>query len=339
VHGDPVNNIDPSGHAIAAPDAGTRSSSNTTAQRNNEINKAINNVLGSINKSMGTKLTNNPAPSSSLKSDLESRVYTSISIPSGGAGRVLNDALALARDASAKVQAGNIERIGVAGLSMATVLGDKLQITLKNALAVNRQFCSGNMQKVNSKGKTYTEMSLAEYNYKQNLKLEQPTSYIQGQNSVSEFKMGHTTSDRSGCGWVAIYNAFVAMGDYVKPADLIYYIEKNDGLRFKGHGGVKSSTLNAFLKEKGYASKVSTGLSTSLDDAIHECRVLILEYAWFRGTNMGMHYVAIKYNKLKNRFFIYNEYNNSTAPNDYLSIDEWFSSGAGKILISVIRIY
>jgi hypothetical protein len=143
-----VNNIDPSGHAIAAPDAGTRSKTNTTNKKTEETKKYTNASLGALGKNMGAKFTNGPAPTSFGG---ENQAYSNYT-PSGGAGSVLNDALALARDASAKVQKGNIERIGAAGVSTATVLGDKLQITLKNALAVNRQFCSGNLGKTAGKG-------------------------------------------------------------------------------------------------------------------------------------------------------------------------------------------
>ena len=160
-------------------------------------------------------------------------------------------------------------------------------------------------------------------NYDHNKKQNQlgPGMYINGQGSYGHFKYGAYESDYNGCGWIAIYNALIAMGLYVPPADIIYWLETNNGLIAKGLFGTKMLAIKAFLQGQGLSVQ-SKGNDSNLDETIKNVGAFVLEYAFA----VGVHFVTIRYNQADNLYYIYNENNSISHAQPESSIEQWMKN-------------
>ena len=158
------------------------------------------------------------------------------------------------------------------------------------------------------------------------------TGYINGQGvgDAAKMRMGVATADHNGCGWIATYNAFVALGSPMDPALIISVLELNGGTIAFGALGVNAVAIRDIFVSLGYKTDMMTPLS-SLDDRIKASKVAILEYAH----SQGAHYVAIEYKN--GMFYVYNENNSKTTETPVASIDVWLPT-QGIAAVSLITI-
>ena len=168
----------------------------------------------------------------------------------------------------------------------------------------------------------------AKSNYEHNKQQNQPGpgQYINGQGSYGHFKYGAYASDYNGCGWIAIYNALIAMELYLSPADIIYWLEANKKLFVAGMFGTKVSAIKAFLKAPGLSVQKKRG-SKNLDEIIKASGVFVLEYFYTKKTFpfAGMHFVTIRYNQANQKYYIYNLYSNRFVPDISVSVNQWLA--------------
>ena len=130
------------------------------------------------------------------------------------------------------------------------------------------------------------------------------------------------------CGWVAAYNALFAIDNKKSPADIIQYIESNDGLILDGVFGVNPAIYDRLFKRFGEISE-TTYTPTNLDETAKKGRTAILCYFNDKDDiSKGAHYINITWNG--------NEYEAHNAPEkQFNSIDEFLRK---RIFISLTTI-
>jgi hypothetical protein len=107
---------------------------------------------------------------------------------------------------------------------------------------------------------------VSQTNYLHNLSLEFEEGLITKQHSgfAAEVQMGITRSgDSNACGWIAAYNAFFAIGKTVPPAEIIKFIEDNNGLNVRGIFGTNPLIFDRLFSEYGV-----TTTTTIFEDAV-----------------------------------------------------------------------
>ena len=218
----------------------------------------------------------------------------------------------------------------------------KLDMQVKEIKSyINRVFCSADVVRANSGNRSsmpWYARDRAKANYEHNAKLTKygPGQFIHAQSDLANYKMGDTTSDKMGCGWVATYNALIILGTYATPANLIYEFE------MKGlvGGGILASQVKQYFNEHGYSVKSHMILNSNLDSLIRGCRVMILAFGWYNLSKLeyGFHMVAITYDSNKGKFLIYNETGyNLSGPKEEASMDVWWAR-TGSVYITSMTI-
>jgi len=107
---------------------------------------------------------------------------------------------------------------------------------------------------------------LSRENYEHNLNLEFDGEPITLQHSgvAAEARMGFAPVGSNACGWIAAYNAFLAIGLNVRPAEIINFIENNNGLNAQGAFGTNPLVFDRLFREYGMATT-----TTIFEDAVH----------------------------------------------------------------------
>ena len=130
---------------------------------------------------------------------------------------------------------------------------------------------------------------------------------------TSNLRMGHVLQGSSisanACGWIAAYNAFVTIGQFVHPAEIIRFIERNNGLILDGRWGTSPRIYRPLFNR--WRVRTTTILREpanllTLETRARSARAAILCY-WNRGgiTN-GAHYVTIRWNEDANNYTMWN---------------------------------
>ena len=109
----------------------------------------------------------------------------------------------------------------------------------------------------------------------------------------------------NGCGWVAVYNALIRLGDPKHPAEIVRYFEEIGGTVLDGVFGTHPNAIESYFKNLGYNVRHSLfpQLTANIDEVIKTSHVGILAYAHVNAA----HYVMIEYNEDLNGFIIYND--------------------------------
>jgi tetratricopeptide (TPR) repeat protein len=109
----------------------------------------------------------------------------------------------------------------------------------------------------------------------------------------------------NGCGWIAAYNALIALGAPVHPAEIVYHFETNRGTVLDGVLGTFPHAIERFLRDSGF--QVNHTLfprgSLDIDEAVRSSRVAILAY-----THTGAaHFITIVYEPNESVFLVFND--------------------------------
>ena len=153
-------------------------------------------------------------------------------------------------------------------------------------------------------------------------------SYIfgQGHGNAAKLRMGLFTGDYNGCGWVATFNAFKALGDkYIQPNNIISYFE-TWGCILQGAFGVLPDAIADYFRLLGYKYVDEYYFPDNMDSIIKDYRAAVLFYAH----SSACHYIMVRY--YNNAFYVYNEYNKDRTYKVWSSINKKFEEKNYKIL-------
>ena len=176
-------------------------------------------------------------------------------------------------------------------------------------------------------------------NYEHNSKISFE-GYIHNQDNppASEVRMGVALFESNACGWVAAYNAFLSMGIYIHPADIVNYIETTpNGLIANGAFGTNPFVFDKIFKTLGMETtttlfkdaldmvpgisaktrlilQLPTAPAVDLDKLAKQGRTVIITY-FNDKTNIGKgaHYVNITWNEKTGVYEAYNTTNQNIA--------------------------
>jgi len=141
--------------------------------------------------------------------------------------------------------------------------------------------------------------------------------------------MGFAPISSNACGWVAAYNAFIAAGMFVHPADIVRYIESNDGLILDGIFGTNPAIYGMLFGEYGLESTTTFRSASGLDAMAQSGTTAVLCYLH----DSGAHFITIKWNEEKGHYDVWN------GPDDnepFSSIDDFLNTpGKNRAFISL----
>ena len=109
----------------------------------------------------------------------------------------------------------------------------------------------------------------------------------------------------NGCGWVAVYNALILLGNPKHPAEIVMYFETTGGTVFGGVFGTYPNAIESYLASLGYNVKhtLFPKLTVNIDDVARASRVIILAYAH----KSAAHYATVEYREDIDKFIVYND--------------------------------
>lgn len=135
----------------------------------------------------------------------------------------------------------------------------------------------------------------------------------QGEIPKAQWRYGLSSSARTGCGWIAVYNALVLLGEDPEPEALIRSLERQLPL-LQGTFGTLCLGPAILLKKMGYP--VFTTSDVSRFDALCKTgNAAILFYYWRKGLKLGAHFTALRWDGT--HFVGCNTYKNSRGLDDY----------------------
>jgi tetratricopeptide (TPR) repeat protein len=109
----------------------------------------------------------------------------------------------------------------------------------------------------------------------------------------------------NGCGWIAAYNALIALGEPAHPAEIVYHFETNRGTVLDGVLGTFPHAIERFLRDSGF--DVNHTLfprgSLDIDEVIGSSRVAILAYTH----TSAAHFITIVYEPSESVFIVFND--------------------------------
>lgn len=138
---------------------------------------------------------------------------------------------------------------------------------------------------------------------------------IYNQNRIprEQWRYGLRASAKTGCGWIALYNALILMGEKPDAETLIHSLERQVPL-IHGNAGTLLFGPGLLLKKWGYPLRV-TALVSQFDELCRTSDAGILFYYWRSGLRFGSHFVAVHHTP--RGFWGYNTYSNSAGPDFY----------------------
>jgi hypothetical protein len=200
------------------------------------------------------------------------------------------------------------------------------------------------------------------HNYEDNRRIRFPEGFITDQNSdaVRQVRMGLpmelvdlipmlTPASQSqfrpgynSCGWIAAYNALLTVDAAQQPAEIVRWLEGNDGLIADGLFGVNPLAFDRLFADYGIKSHTVTTATKgkrSLDDIVRNGSTAILGY-WNDYGNKnpfdGAHYISVTWDRDTGKFIAHNA-PEAWANNSY-SIDDFIKNRtAGLISLTVLR--
>jgi len=130
---------------------------------------------------------------------------------------------------------------------------------------------------------------------------------------------GGNLSDNA-CGWVAAYNAFIELGRFVHPADIIRFIERNNGLILDGLLGTNLMIYTRLFSNWNLRASIITR-ELNLDHHARRARTAILCYWNPNAPWRGAHYITITWDDEDNEYRAWNVFGNDTSSRLYSSIE------------------
>jgi len=109
----------------------------------------------------------------------------------------------------------------------------------------------------------------------------------------------------NGCGWVAVYNSLILLGNPKHPAEIVKHFEESGGTVWGGVFGTYPNAIEDYLKSLGYSVNhtLFPQLTKDIDEEIRNSRVSILAYAH----TSAAHYITIEYSEDEDIFIVYND--------------------------------
>ena len=166
-------------------------------------------------------------------------------------------------------------------------------------------------------------------NYKHNKEAQKNVSsspFLEKQEEYTNIKIGFYTSDYSGCGWIAAYNAMILLGHQQQIADVVKYFDGAFRTILFGMFGVAPHAITGYFRSMGFSVSANVFFFVKprdIDERSMISRACILLYAH----NRGAHYVALKWEGEQYR--IYNAGDNNTA----IDIDGFLRSVGGTFMM------
>lgn len=138
---------------------------------------------------------------------------------------------------------------------------------------------------------------------------------IYNQNDIPrrQWRYGLRSSAKTGCGWVAAYNAMTLLGRAVDIPRLIRQFEHQFPL-VHGNAGTFIASPALLLKRYGFQTRMLSGRK-QFDTFAKEYPVCILFYYWRDKWRVGSHFVCLRWDG--SEFIGYNTFKNSTGPDHY----------------------
>lgn len=158
--------------------------------------------------------------------------------------------------------------------------------------------------------------------------------YNQTEIPREQWRYGFRSSAKTGCGWIATYNALRLMGYRAEPEALIRCYERMLPLI---HGNTGTTTFAPALCFKKWGFPVELVFRRDrFDEAAKNADVCILFYHWKRKWKLGAHFVAMHHTP--EGFVGYNTFTNSTGEDRYgESLEAWLKKRKyfGTVLIAI----
>lgn len=158
--------------------------------------------------------------------------------------------------------------------------------------------------------------------------------YCQRDIPKDKWRYGLRSSARTGCGWIATYNALKIMGYSAKPEKLIEYYEKQLPL-INGNIGTFILGPALFFRKYGFGVK-TTANKKHFDALASQSDACILFYWWKEKYKIGSHLVA--FHHTDHGFVGYNTYRQSKNADHYgTSLEQFIEKQKyfGPILIAI----
>jgi len=156
------------------------------------------------------------------------------------------------------------------------------------------------------------ESSEAMKNYQHNIEIDFDLKTLidnQNRRPANQVRMGSREGMNegwyNGCGWVAVYNALILLGNPKHPADIVMHFEENRGIVLGGVFGTYPNAIVDYMRSLGYDVNhtLFPQITKNLDDEIKNSRVAILAYAH----TSAAHYITVEYNEDIDKFVVYND--------------------------------
>lgn len=137
--------------------------------------------------------------------------------------------------------------------------------------------------------------------------------YCQRDIPKNQLRYGLRSSAKTGCGWIAMYNALTLLGETPDPQALVHALEKQVPLL---HGNIGTTCLApAILLNKWGYRCCTTSDPRQFQALLHRYPTAILYFYWRKGLRIGAHFVALQ--ATEQGIFGYNTYANSSGPDAY----------------------
>ncbi len=140
-------------------------------------------------------------------------------------------------------------------------------------------------------------------------------TYICNQTKIPKdrWRYGFRSSAKTGCGWVAVYNALIELGESPLPETIIDALEHQLPL-INGNFGTNVLSPAMLLKKWGYNVTLCSDVA-KFDQMCRMSDVGILFYYWRKGARIGSHFVCVTAGE--GGFYGYNTYSDSRGEDFY----------------------
>jgi hypothetical protein len=159
-------------------------------------------------------------------------------------------------------------------------------------------------------------------------------------NPTDMMKMGIAPLGSNACGWMAAYNSFHVLEMEIHPAQIIRWLERNNGLNADGIFGVNPYAYEGLFNNFGVDARTTLFTNRRWDDINNmgkSCSSLIIAYVNKGGISKGAHYVTAVWDENAGMYTFYNvSENNPTL--SFATITEFISARA-ESLISITQVW
>ena len=135
--------------------------------------------------------------------------------------------------------------------------------------------------------------------------------YCQRDIPKDKWRYGFRSSAKTGCGWIATYNALCMMGYSPEPERIIKFYEKQLPL-IHGNTGTTAFAPVLYFRRQGFQVKYTMNYK-QFDEIAKNADACLMYYLWHEPWKMGAHFIALHYTV--GGFISYNTYRNSKGPN------------------------